>query len=299
MDTIDTISIGMLRVFTTVAQEGGFAEAGRQLGSSRTVVSRQIAQFEDLIGIRLFERTTRRVALTEDGEILLSQAAPGITALRDMLAAAKLRTAGTAGTVRMSSSHAFGRYYVMPSLAAFRALHPDIMIDVELADRIDDLIEPQLDLVIRIGQLPDSSIVARKMGELPIVFAVPAALAKSSRTLAMARSLPAIGFRVPGSGRLYDWNFEKAGQRTNFTPTNPVLTTSSIEGVADLVIAGHGAAPVPRYLVADAITSGVVHVGLDDYKQASIPVHICFTASRLMPKRVRLLVDHLSVIKIR
>ncbi len=262
----------------------------------RAVVSRLIAQMEELLGVRLFQRTTRKVVLTEEGAALLQQLRPALDELRNALLKTHAKTYAVGGTVTLSVAHGFGRHYVLPALAAFRARYPDIAVEVRLAEGIDSLIDGAADLVIRQGGLPDSSIVARRLGSVPVVLAVPKAISeKSANTLKVSEieKLPAIGFRIPGSGTLYQWAFERDGQYTSVTPNHHMLTTDSIEAVADLVKQGHGAAPVPVYLIEDALADQLVEIALSDYKAPGIPVHLCFGSKELMPKRFRLLADHL------
>jgi DNA-binding transcriptional LysR family regulator len=296
MDTIDHIDLRMLRLFHSVGHSGSFSDAGRQFEMPRAVVSRLIAQLEAQLGVRLFQRTTRKVALTEEGEALLRQLTPSLEGVRHSLLKAQAKTDAIGGTVILSVAHAFGRHYVLPALAAFRDAYPDISVEVRMAEGIDSVIDSNIDLVIRQGTLPDSSIVARRLGELPVILAAPKSLlagSTSALTLDTITRLPCIGFRIPGAGSLYQWAFEKQGERTLVTPPRHVMITDSIESVADLVCKGHGIAPVPLYLVESHIADGTVNAVLAGHNIAGISVHLCFGSRALMPKRVRLLADHL------
>ncbi|MGL5837147.1 MAG: LysR family transcriptional regulator [Sphingorhabdus sp.] len=296
MNAIDHIDLRMLRLFQNVAQSGSFSDAGRQFDMPRAVVSRLIAQLEGQLGVRLFQRTTRKVALTEEGAVMLQQLGPAFDELRNALLKTHAKTDAVGGVVTLSVAHGFGRHYVLPALATFRARYPDIAVEIRLAEGIDSLIDGGADLVIRQGGLPDSSIVARRLGSIPVVLAVPKAVVDgpaASLTIGEIEKLPAIGFRIPGSGNLYQWSFEKDAQYISVVPNHHVLTTDSIEAVADLVRKGHGVAPVPRYLIEDALAEQSIETALNDYKAPSIPVHLCFGSKELMPKRFRLLADHL------
>jgi DNA-binding transcriptional LysR family regulator len=292
MDTIDHIELRALRLFESVATTGSFSEAGRIFDMPRAVVSRIIAQFEDQLGVRLFQRTTRKVALTDEGDALLIQLRPALATLRESLLTAQAKTANTGGIVTLSVAHAFGCHFVLPALAKFRALHPETHVEMRLAEGIDDLVDSKVDLVIRQGGLPDSSIVARRMGTLKLVLAIPQTLTVP-KTLADIKSLLAIGFRVPGSGQIYAWNFEKDGERALAIPDQLVLITDSIEAVADQVRAGVGASIVPEFLITSHLKTGAVRLALTDYDCGNIPVHLCYGSRALMPVRVRLLADFL------
>ncbi len=295
IDTIDYIDVRMLRMFESVAHSGSFTDAGRQFGVPRTYVSRLIGQLETQLGVRLFQRTTRKVFLTEEGAAMLRQLGPALNELRATLQKTQAKTDAVGGTVTLSVAHGFGRHYVLPVLAAFRLAYPDIAVEVRLSESIDSLIDTSTDLVIRQGNLPDSSIVARKLGSIPIVLAVPRALVDQPITKLTIRDiskLPSIGFRIPGTGSLYQWTFEKDEQYIRLEPLHH-LTTDSIEAVADIVKSGHGVAPIPRYLINSSIADGSVQIALEDYKAADISVHLCFESKQLMPKRLRLLADYL------
>lgn len=295
IDTVDFIELRMLRLFESVGHSGSFSDAGRQFGVPRTYVSRLIGQLETQLAVRLFQRTTRKVVLTVQGAAMLQQLGPALNELRAALEKTQAKTDAVGGTVTLSVAHGFGRHYVLPALAAFRLAYPDITIEVRFSDSIDNLIDASTDLVIRQGSLPDSSIVARKLGSIPIVFAVSQALVDQPITKLTIRDiskLPSIGFRIPGTGSLYQWTLEKNEQYIRLEPLHH-LTTDSIEAVADLVKRGYGIAPIPRYLVEDSIADGSVLIALEAYKAADISAYLCFESKQLMPKRLRLLADYL------
>ncbi|MGL5003213.1 MAG: substrate binding domain-containing protein, partial [Casimicrobium sp.] len=238
-----------------------------------------------------------KVALTEDGEALVARIAQPLADIRDSLRSTRAQSASVAGTVRLSVSHALGRHWVLPALAAFAGKHPDVQVEVLLADRLDDLIVQNLDLTIRMGELPDSSMIARKLGALDVCLVAASSLLAQTgipRNLNQLAAIPAIGFRVPGSGALYGWQLELKGERYTAQHKRIAFVCNSIEGVVDLVRLGAGAAAVPRYLVQAEIEAGTLKPLLERYRLPSIPVHLYFTSRALMPKRVRLLADHLA-----
>ncbi|MGL4488881.1 MAG: LysR family transcriptional regulator [Rhizobiaceae bacterium] len=294
MEAIDTLALGGLRAFLIVTQTGGFSRAAEKLGVQRAAVSKQIAQLEDMLGQKLFERTTRKVALTEDGEALLAAIKSPVENLRNALLSAQSKTTDVSGLLRVSVSHAFGRKFILPALTKFRSAYPKIVISLNMADGINDLIDDQIDLAIRLGPLPDSSMVAKKLGDLPVVLAVPTSLGVNPSLVSDLADLPAIAYRIPGSGTLYHWVLQKADERHYVVPENIVLTTNSIEGVSDLVIAGHGLAPVPTFLISEALATDKVRAAMTGYRLPPVPVHLCFTGTRLVPRRLRALIDFLS-----
>jgi LysR family transcriptional regulator, regulator for bpeEF and oprC len=195
--------------------------------------------------------------------------------------------------VTISVAQAFGRHFVLPALADFRSAYPEIHVEMKLVEGIEDLIDNNIDLVIRQGSLPDSSIVARRLGSVDLIMAMPAHF-RQPNTLADLQRLPAIAFRIPGTGQLYRWMLERGGEQTLVSPDDVVMTLGSIEAVADMICLGFGAAPVPRFLVAQASDNGRVHQIMTEYKLPTLPIHLCFGSKELMPKRVRLLADFLA-----
>jgi DNA-binding transcriptional LysR family regulator len=300
MKTIESINLRSLALLQAVAAHGGFAEAGRQMALPRAVVSQLIAQLESQLDAKLFKRTTRKVALTEAGESLLARIGEPLAQIQAGLRTTQAQSDDLAGTVRLSVSHALGRLAVLPALPAFTAQHPQVQLEVLLADRIDDLIDKNLDLTIRMGPLPDSSMVARKLGDLAVgLFAAPELLGAwgAPGSLAQLQAMPAVGFRVPGSGALYGWQLasdKKSGEQHTIVSQHTPAICNSIEGVIDLARLGAGVAAIPSCLVAADVRDGRLVAVLKRHKLPSIPVHLHFASRSLMPKRVRVLMDHLA-----
>lgn len=297
IETIDRIDLRTLLCFERVAVLGSFAEAGRHLQMPRAAVSRLVQQLEGHLGAKLFHRTTRSVALTEEGQALVDTALPALRDLRTALSETTSARSAYRGTVRFSVTQAFGHRYVLPALPAFSQRFPDIRLDMSVADNLDDLVAEALDFAIRIGEMPDSSLVARKLADIDVVLAIPSGLLDTAPppiTLKALEAFPIIAFRIPGTRGLYRWHFERDGQVQTVTPDKAHHVTDSIEDVARLVLEGVGIAPLPRYLIEDAIADGRIVVGLPNYALPSVPLQICFPAGGKRPARVDALVDHLT-----
>jgi DNA-binding transcriptional LysR family regulator len=296
MKTIDHVSLRSLDIVRIVAATSSFSETARQLGLQRAVVAQSVAQLEAQLDTKLFQRTTRVVALTEEGEALIARIGGAVETIREGLLGTQAQSGTTAGNVTLSSSHAFGRYFVVPTLTRFARAQPEITVDFYMADRLDDLVVDRLDLAIRLGVLPDSNLIARALGALDVILvASPSLLGSKSppKTIAALSALPAIGFRVPGSGEVYPWTLEAKGERVSVKPERVAMICNSIEGVIALAGEGAGVAAVPRAFVREALASCALKTLLPSYKLSPIPAHLVFTSRELMPKRVRLLADHL------
>jgi LysR family transcriptional regulator, regulator for bpeEF and oprC len=251
------ITLRSLAVLQAVAAAGSFAQAGRQLGLTRAVVSQLVAQLEAQLATQLFRRTTRQVALTEHGQALLARIGPALADIRSGLHSTRAQSGSLVGEVNLSVSHALGRHLVLPALPQFGRAHPEVQVNLWLADRLDDLIVDSLDITVRMGDLPDSSLVAKRLGSLDVVLvATPALLAQHGgmpKTDEQLLRCPAVGFRVPGSGQIYPWQVsgsaEPAAARVvlnssrntahnttrRISPQRWVAVCNSIEAVADLV----------------------------------------------------------------
>ncbi len=296
MESIDHIDLRSLRLFEAVARHQSFAQAAREHGMQRTQASKLIAQLEANLKGKLFRRTTRQVGLTEFGESLLAISGSSLAQLHASLLQARMGNAEIAGMVRFSVSHAYGRQVILPLLQKFQQSNPRIQLDVMLSDSIDDQIVKNLDFSIRMGALPDTSMVARKLANLEVVLvASPKLLAKHRKLKSIndVQSLPMIGFRVTGSGTLLPWIFYHQEQRIAIDTSAAVINVNSIEGVADLVKNQYGIAPVPRFLVEQEIRLGKLKELFPQHRFAPIPVHICFSDRHMIPSRVRLVIEDL------
>jgi DNA-binding transcriptional LysR family regulator len=296
MNIVDSIDLRTLRVFDAVARFMSFSVAGRQLDMPRAVVSRLVASLEAQLEVKLFRRTTRKVVLTEQGEQLVQTMLPHLQGLRESLMASQSQTNRFSGVIRVSVSHAWGRAVLMPKIAQFKSLYPEISVHLFLADGIDDLIDDQLDLSLRLGALPDSALIAGSLNSLSVVLVGASSLLKEKGTPKTISSLvrwPCVGFQIPGTGQPYAWMFKRNDQTTSWAPSSPGIVLNSIEAVADAVKAGWGIAPVPKFLMEKALQDGSLRQLLPSYELPSIPLHLCFTDRSLMPARTRALIDFL------
>ncbi|MEM9435638.1 MAG: LysR family transcriptional regulator [Pseudomonadota bacterium] len=292
--TIDVIQIRALRVAVAISDSGSFAAAGRQLKLPRATISRIVGQIEERTGTRLFRRNTRKVVATDAGEQLIAAARRALAAIDGAFEPTVGQGAPLSGLVRFSVSHAFGRHFVLPAVGRFRAQHPGVLVETLLQDRLDDMIAEDIDFTIRLGPLPENDLVVRRLGAFRSgLVALPDGLYLdlNEETLATA---PAIGFRVPGTGRVLAWPIPKDGQVTHAIAPNAVVQSDSIEAVLDLARDGQGIALLPEYLAAKDVSNGSLTPVCPDLVSVETDVHICFRERRFMPQRVRALIDHVA-----
>jgi LysR family transcriptional regulator, regulator for bpeEF and oprC len=281
-----------LEEFMAVAQAGSFVAASERLGLTSSGVGKAVAKLEARLGIRLFLRTTRKVSLTDDGQALLLHTQRLLTELEDAEATLDRSTAEVSGRLRVGAPVAYGRLKLIHYVCKFQQLHPAVELDLRLSDRIADTTEERLDLVIRIGELDDSSMWARRIDTIEFAaFAAPSYL-KKYPTIAHPSDLEKharLGF-VRGSGRLLDFQFAKLSDRITLSPTRH-LQCSDAEGVLQAAIAGLGVAYLPSFLAQAALEQGLVQTVLPEWAMPGPPVHLLYPHPRNMPKRVRALAD--------
>lgn len=287
MDRLDELS-----VFVAILEAGGLARAARRLRRSPAAVTRSLAALEARAGVRLVERTTRKLAATEAGRALAERAR---RLLADYQAAVSPEAddAPLRGRIAVTAPIVFGRRHVTPLVTAFLDAHPGVMIDLLLSDRNLDLIDEQLDVAVRIGPLADSSLIARRVGEVrPLTVAAPAYLERMGepRTPAdLARhSLVLATGRTP----LSEWRFRGADGRDLAVRISPRLTVSDVDACLAAVLAGHGVSRPLSYQAADDIAAGRLVRLLRDFEPQPVPVHLVIPSARLVPARVRAFLDH-------
>lgn len=281
-------------MFVAVAEAGGLNGAARALGLSVPTVSRVLKRLEARLGAALFHRTSRRLSLTALG----AEALPAARALIDEAEALEDRLAEArgepGGLVRLAAPMDFGRAYLAPLLPPFLARFPDIRIALELDDRRHDIVASGHDLVLRIGRLADSSLIARRLCPVRLLtVAAPALFAAHARP-----RHPADLARLP---MLRYANADRP-DRLDFSGPGGAIWTVTVEGplaannggaLRPALLAGLGAAVLPDFLVADLLSDGAVEPLLPDWEAPELALWLVTPPSPLRPRRVRLLMDHL------
>lgn len=280
-----------MRIFAMVAESGGFASAARRLGQSPPAVTRAVAALEARIGVRLLTRTTRIVRLTEAGTRYLADCRRILAEIEEADAAA----AGTPGALRgplaVTASAMFGRVYVAPILLEFAARHPEVVARLVLIDRVADLIEEGLDIAVRIAPLPDSTMQARRVGQVRrVVCAAPDYLGRHGTPQVPADLEGHAALVFSQSGGAEDWRFESGGRGMVIRPRT-VLSTNVAEVAVAAAVAGRGITRVLSYQAAAELRDGRLVPVLEPFEPAPIPIHIVHHEGRRAGARVRAFVD--------
>ncbi|RKG84061.1 LysR family transcriptional regulator [Corallococcus terminator] len=280
------ISPADMVLFATVVREGSFTRAARQLGITKQTISERISKLEEQLGVRLLERTTRRLRVTGAGATYSDRCAAIAAQIDEANSEVQQQEAEPVGLLRVSSPMLYGRRYLAPVVAEFLGRYPKARVELVLADRRINLIEEGLDLAIHMGTLDDSSLVARKLGEGPVFFvASPGFLAKHGTP--NARELQAS--RCIGFSAFETWRVEGLKVRID-----PVLTVNDLEVACEAAIAGVGIACVPALLCRDAVRDGRLKVLFGPKPAMLRAAHVVYPSRLNLPTKVRLFVETLA-----
>lgn len=283
-----------MEIFATAVERGSFSAAARLLGLSPSAVSRAVSATEARLGVRLLIRTTRAIAMTAEGEAYYHAARRILADLTEVEQAIG-EQAAPRGRLRVSTTLSYGRRFIVPLLGEFIDKHPGILVDISLTDTVIDLIEERADVAIRIGPLPDSPLIARRLGESDrVVVASPAYLARHGSPAApddlLAHRCLGFNFRRRQPG----WPFLIDGETVDMAIT-PVIEANNGDTVAQLALDGVGIARVGRFNVAEDIASGRLVELLTDHNPGDIePFHALFLGGSTLPARVRVFIDFLA-----
>ncbi|MDH5822661.1 LysR family transcriptional regulator [Luteimonas sp. RD2P54] len=283
-----------LLAFVRVAELGSFVRAADALGLSKAAVSKQVSALERRLGARLLHRTTRRLSLTEAGQLYLQHAQSAFAEAR----AAEDAVAGSQrepqGRLRVTVPMTFGLLHVAPHAAAFLARHPAVSLDLQFDDRQLDPVQAGFDLAIRVGRLLDSSLVARRIARSRVLLcAAPAYLERAGRPLRPDElgGHDCLHFSLAASGRT--WEFERAGETVRVALGARLDANSSL-ALKAAAIAGAGIARIPAFAVADALAGGELERVLPEWSLPGLDVHAVMPARRQVPAKTRAFVDFMA-----
>lgn len=280
-----------MAAFVAVAELRGFAPAARRLKISPSAATRLIAGLENHLGARLLQRTTRSVTLTDAGTRYLERARRILADLAEAEATAAAERSKPAGRFVVTAPNVFGRLHVAPLMCTYLAKYPAITAELLLADRLSNLVEEGIDAAVRIGQLEDSSSVARSVGATrKVVVAAPKYLTRSRKLRAPAdlehHSIIQFTAITPAA----EWRFG-GGSSELRVPVRPHYLTNSADAAIGHAERGGGVTMALGYQVADAVRAGRLRVVLADYEPPPLPIHIVYPTTRLLSAKIRAFVD--------
>ena len=283
--------VAAFRVFVRVAEARSFSAVAREMGTTQPAVSRQVAALEEHLGARLIQRTTRSLALTEDGRDLLGHARRVLDSVEEAEASVGRRHSMPGGLVRLGSSSTFGRLFVAPRMSRLLERYPELAIELRMSDSLSDLVAEGIDIAIRVGTVQDSSLVARKIGSSRRVAvgssACIAAYGEPQHPSDLER-LPCIIFT--GAAAPAEWRFDG--------PDGPLVVnvsgrfrTDNGEAVREAVLAGLGFAVLPIWFFGTELTDGRLQPVLTGWESPASAISAVYPTRRNLAPRTRAVID--------
>lgn len=280
-----------LNAFVKVVQTGSFTRAAESLGTQKAHLSRVITQLEKKLGVRLLERSTRALSLTEVGREMFERAVGILGAVDDAKRTAQKTQAEPRGVLKMTCGVEFGMLAVSRWIADYLQRYPEVQVQAEYTGRVVDLVHEGFDLAIRLGNLPDSSLAARKLGSLEYgLFASPAYLARRGvpATPADLASHDRLGFS--GGSQSQTWHLHHGAEKVEVA-TAPRLLVNNSFAVRDAAVQGLGIAQLPLVVAQEQVGQGVLAPVLPQWKRPDVPVHAVFPSARYLTPKVRAFID--------
>lgn len=286
MDRLDAMSI-----LREAVDAGSLSAAGRRLGVPLATVSRKVSDLERHLGTRLLNRSTRQLSLTDAGRSFVAACRRILEDVAEAERSASGEYSAPKGELNLAAPIVFGRLHVLPVATAFLKTYPEIDIRLMLSDRVVDLQEDRIDVAIRIGELPDSSMVAARVGSMRRVLCGSPAyfsehgMPRHPRELATRDCVTFSGLMPADS-----WTF-KMGKWDVVVPIHSRLVVSTAEAAIDAAIAGVGVTRVLSYQIAGAVQAGALVVALQEFEAAPSPVSLVHAGHPLLPLKLRAFLD--------
>lgn len=283
-----------MNLFVRVAELGSFAAAAGQLGTARSVVTRQIAALEEHLGIKLMIRSTRKLSLTSAGSAYLEKCRVILDLVNEAEAGVMEERLTPSGQLRISLPLSYGLRCLMPLLLEFSQTYPEINLAMDFSDRHQHLIEEGIDLSIRItSQLAPGEIVRRLGSSRLLTVAAPEYLARHGRPVTPSELTGYACLGYSSQVKSSPWSFKVDGNLESvYVPLR--LQANNGDALADAAVQGMGIAMLPEFIVTEHLAEGRLEVLLDAYEPQSLGIYAVLPSNRYMPYRVRALIDFLS-----
>jgi len=290
---MDTLT--RMRAFLQVVEAEGFSAAGRKLGRSKALLSKYVRELEDELGVLLINRTTRRFSLTEAGQTYYQRTSEIVREIDHLAETVRDSTGDIKGKIKITAPRTFSDAAIGQSLIDFAAEHPDIVLDIDLDDRVVDLVEEGYDLAIRITKLADSGLIARRLAPFRILLCAAPALIEQYGKPAHPRELQNVPCVIDTNARYrYNWPFREADGSLISVSVQGRFEANSPFSVRAAAVAGIGFALVPDFIAQPAVESGQLVSLLEEYLDDGRGIFAVFPHRRHLPARVRALVDFLA-----
>lgn len=288
-------SIEEIRTFLDVMDTGTVSGAAARSNLSKSVVSKRIADLEAALGAALFQRHAGRISPTQSAEELALRLRPALAEMNDAVESAAWGMAGLRGLLAIAAPMSFGTSHLSPVIADFARQHPDLEITLDYDDRVMDLVRGRFDVAVRIGQLRDSGLIARKLCEDPRVIVASAdyvARRGAPESLDDLQTHSCIGYlNVQATGV---WQFLGDDGAVTGVPMQSRLSANNGEAMRDMAIAGLGIALLPMFVAHEALQKGHLIRVAEKLKPTPLPISVVWPPVKPMPMKLRAIVDHLA-----
>ncbi|RZI66238.1 LysR family transcriptional regulator [Variovorax guangxiensis] len=286
--------IQAMRVFSRVVETGSFTRAADSLALPKGTVTKQIQALEARVRVKLLNRTTRRVTVTPDGAAYYERASRLLTDLDDLDASMTNAQANPSGRLRIDVGSSVATLLLIPAIEGFQERYPDIQLDMGVSDRIVDLIADNVDCVIRVGEITDQSLVARRIGHLPFVnVAAPAYIRRHGTPMHphdLEKSHRVVNHFSGNTRRMYPLEFNKDGEHIEpNAPYRLAVNESNSHTVA--VLAGLGASQMVTFVAQPYLDAGELVQILPDWTREPLPIYVVYPPNRHLSAKVRAFVD--------
>lgn len=288
-------TIEEIRTFLDVMDTGTVSGAAARSNLSKSVISKRIAELEAALGAALFQRHAGRISPTESAEELALRLRPALAEMNDAVESAAWGMAGLRGSLAIAAPMSFGISHLSPVVADFARQHPDLDITLDYDDRVMDLVRGRFDVAVRIGQLPDSGLMARKLCEdLRVVVASPDYIARrgAPESLEELQSHSCIGYLNVQAASI--WQFQGKDGGVTGVPMQSRVSANNGEAMRDMAIAGLGIALLPMFVAHAALQQGQLVRIADNLRPTPLPISVVWPPIKPMPMKLRAIVDHLA-----
>lgn len=283
-----------MQVFIRVVEAGGIGRAAEQLGIAKSAVSRRLSELEDRLGTRLIQRTTRRSSLTQPGRTYYDQALKAVSYIAEINAEAAQLNRGLSGTLRIAVPLSFGLQHLSPAIDLFTQQHPNLTIQADFSDRQVDLVEEGFELAIRIAELKDSSVQARRISPIHHVLVASPNYLERHGTPNTPTDLKQHETLKYGSASQSLWTITDATGTEHQLRLESKMVANNGDFLERMAIAGHGIIMLPTFLVWKSIAAGDLAVVLPECSLPSFNAYAVYPQNRFLPQRARLFIDFIA-----
>ncbi len=282
-----------MQAFVAVADTGSFVNAADQLETSKAAVSRYVADLEQRLGARLMNRTTRRLSLTDEGQMFLVHSKETLALVRDAEEEIQNKRNNAVGLIRINAPVTFGILHLAPMWGKFTELYPQVKLEVTLSDRVVDLVDEGYDFAIRIASLPSSTLITRKLATTRMVTCASPRYLKAKSKLTHPNDLvdhSVIGYSYWATGD--EWVFDGPEGEVR-VKTRPKIHTNNGDTCKGAALAHQGIILQPTFIVGDDIQKGLLKEILPEFKSIELGIYAVYPSRKLVSPRIRALIDFL------